>query len=207
MSPSKRRNLLLRFGRKAQTLPALLSVGLGACRAPDKDEPGEPPPIESVSEGLAPMPRTALDPEFMLRGMLALKKRMGDETNLLELRAVPRKLSVQVKVGDSIQEFVYVETEDPKTLGRIDGPRSSPLLGEGKIEDNLFPAREIDVVGIGKAFDVAKRAVDPDDGLVERVIVRRFLPFGEGVRARIYVASPRLPGSIDTNPNGVPLKR
>lgn len=153
------------------------------------------------------MPRSPLDPEFLLRGMLALKKRMGEGAELLELRAVPRALSLQTLAGQAVHEFVYIETDDPKVEGRIEGPKVSPLLGRGTLKDNLFPASEIDIVGIGKAFDVAKRAIDPDDGLVERVIIRRFLPFGEGVRARIYIASPRMSGSIDTNPSGVPLKR
>lgn len=153
------------------------------------------------------MPKAPLEPEFLLRGTLALKKRLGDGAQLLELRAAPRAISLQTKVGEVIHEYVYLESDDPNVEGRVEGPHVSPLLGQGALEDNLFSSGELDIIGIGKAFDVARRAVDPEDGVVERIVARRFLPFGEGVRVRIYVASPRMSGSIDTNPNGVPLRR
>jgi hypothetical protein len=32
------------------------------------------------------------------------------------------------------------------------------------------------------------------------------LPIHRGIRARIFVASPRMNGSLDTNQNGIPVK-
>ena len=43
------------------------------------------------------------------------------------------------------------------------------------------------------------------DGWIRELVVRRFLPFGSAVRARIYVESPRMSGSIDTTGKGIPL--
>lgn len=195
-------------GNVSALVGLFLALSLVGCtRSSDEKKGMEEPKPELKGDALVPKPKGSLDPEFLLRGMLALKKRMGAGSEILELRAVPRVLSLQALAGEGINEFLYVETEDPKVAGRVEGPRISPLLGQGTLKENLFSADEVDVVGIGKAFDVARRAIDPDDGAVERVIVRRFFPFGDGVRARIYVASPRMPGSIDTNPNGVPLKR
>lgn len=213
MSRSKDRNSArapdLKIARGIWGLAVSLSAlaALACARSSDERTRSEDPVLESKAESLAPMPGSALDPEFLLRGMLALKKRMGEGAELLELRAIPQALSIQVRAGEAIHEFVYLETDDPKVEGHIEGPRVSPLLGQGTLQDNLFPASDLDVIGIGRSFDVAKKAIDPDDGLVEKVIVRRFFPFGDGVRARIYVGSPRMPGSIDTNPTGVPLKR
>lgn len=185
----------------------LLVLGALACRRVENEPKPDPEAGPEDPASLAAMPDAPLDPEFLLRGMLALKKRMGDGAELLELRAVPRRLSVQTHSGSAVHEFIYLETEDPKVEGRISGPHVSPLLGQGTLEENLFPASDLDIIGIGKAFDVARKSIDPEDGVVERLIVRRFFPFGDGVRARIYVASPRMPGSVDTNPNGIPLKR
>lgn len=185
-----------------------LVLSITCCsRSNDESKPLGPTVEPYDPSALAPMPKAPLEPEFLLRGTLALKKRLGDGAQLLELRAAPRALSLQTKVGEVIHEYVYLESDDPKIEGHVEGPRISPLLGQGALEDNLFSSGELDVIGIGKAFDVARRAVDPDDGVVERIVARRFLPFGEGVRVRIYVASPRMSGSIDTNPNGVPLRR
>jgi len=139
--------------------------------------------------------------------VLSLKKQLGAELALLELQAVPFGVSIQLAKGGKVVEYTYEESRSRSEPGKVFGPFEAGLLGQGELERNLFPLGELDVHGIGKAFDVARRSVDPDDGVVERLLVRRFFPFGEGVRARIYVYSPRMPGSIDTNPNGIPLKR
>lgn len=195
------------WGSRALLSLTLVLSSFGCSRSKDEPKPFGPAVEPYDVDTLVPMPKAALEPEFLLRGTLALKKRLGEGAQLLELRATPRAISLQTKVGEVIHEYVYLESDDPKVQGHVEGPRISPLLGQGTIDDNLFSSSELDVIGIGKAFDVARRAVDPEDGVVERLVARRFLPFGEGVRVRIYVASPRMSGSIDTNTNGVPLRR
>jgi hypothetical protein len=92
-------------------------------------------------------------------------------------------------------------------IGRIFGPEPIPTRGQGEVKDNVFPLSEIDLPQMGKAFQVARLAIDPEDGKVSRLVIRRYLPFSSRVRARIFVESPRMGGSIDVNEKGVPLKR
>lgn len=80
-------------------------------------------------------------------------------------------------------------------------------MGDGPVPENLFPLKDVNIVGIAQSFSVAVHAIDPQFGRVIAVTVRRFLPFSTGVRARIYVDSPTLPGSIDTSERGIPLKQ
>jgi hypothetical protein len=184
-------------------LGLLLPGILEACQA---KEP-EPHPEAARVQVAALAPDKPLEGEFLLRAILSLKKQLGADITLLELQAVPFGVSLQLAKADKILEYTYEESEDRAEPGKVFGPFEAGLLGQGELERNLFPLAELDLDGIGKAFDVARRSVDPDDGVVERLVVRRFLPFGDGVRARIYIYSPRMPGSIDTNPNGIPLKR
>src|SRR5690606_1931508 len=104
----------------------------------------------------------------------------------------------------------YVEREitpGQPPVGRIYGPVAVELRGQGQVAENLFQFSEVDLNAIARAFPTAQLAVDPDDGKVERLVVRRFLPFTEGLRARVFVHRTRMNGSIDTNENGIPLKR
>jgi len=148
-----------------------------------------------------------IDPEFVLRGLLTLKPQLGGSPRILEIRADGASVSVQLGQAGHVREFIYRETGDQKHPHQIVGPSESPLVGEGDLDANLFPLADVDIAGIGRQFEMARKAVDPTDGRVTRLIVRRNLPFGDAVRARIYVDSPRLPGSMDTNATGVPLRR
>lgn len=193
-----------RAGAALALLAAAALVGSSACQ--EKRQAAVARPRERVRIA-APAPERPLDPEFLMRGLLSLKKQLGSELQLLELQAVPFGVSLQLARDGKVVEYVYEESPDPAEPGKVFGPTQAGLVGQGELERNVFPLGEIDVDGISKSFDVARRSVDPDDGQVERVIVRRFFPFGEGVRARVYVYSPRMSGAIDTNPNGVPLRR
>lgn len=191
--------------RRLETL--LLGFTLCALAAACKSEEA-PRELEPTRVLIAPRtPEKPLDGEFLLRAVLNLKKQLGAGLSVLELQAVPFGVSIQVAKDGKIVEYTYEESRSRSDPGKVFGPFEAALLGQGELERNLFPLGELDLDGIGKAFDVARRSIDPDDGVVERLVVRRFFPFGEGVRARIYVYSPRMPGSIDTNPNGIPLKR
>ncbi|MGB5809938.1 MAG: hypothetical protein WBG86_05365 [Polyangiales bacterium] len=79
--------------------------------------------------------------------------------------------------------------------------------GDGEVKDNLFPFSEVNLPAMGRAFKIATMAIDPKDGKVEKLVVRRNLPFGKRVRGCIFVHSPRMSGTIDVNEKGAPLKR
>ncbi len=184
-------------------IPALLG---GGC-----DPPPQPAPPSQQTPQIAASKR-ALSPAFITRGELALEKHLSGRL-LLEFRASPDRLSAQVRAGanvESIVQFDYVELAGEPgqpPVGNVLGPVPVPVKGSGDFEGNLFPYEEIKIDQMVKAFDFAVKAIDPLDGRVERLIVRRNLPFGKRVRGRIFVASPRLPGSIDVNEKGTILKR
>jgi hypothetical protein len=47
--------------------------------------------------------------------------------------------------------------------------------------------------------------VDPQDGSVSLIVIRRNLPFSTDVRFRVFVNSPRQNGQLDANRFGHPL--
>lgn len=157
-------------------------------------------------------PKVPLSETFLTRGNLALQKYLQGQ-QLLEFRADPERISAQIQAGPSVESLVqvdYTEQAGPPgqpPIGQVHGPTPVPIRGGGNFKENLFPYDELHLTAIGHKFRIAKMAVDPLDGRVEKLIVRRNLPFGSRVRGRIYVASPRLPGSIDVNEKGSVLKR
>lgn len=176
---------------------------LGCEPAPKAEKPLAKPAL---------VPRQPLSPAFLARGLLALEKHLKGR-KMLEFRATVDRLSAQVKAGPTVEaivQFDYVERPGEPgqpPVGNVFGPAPVPMKGKGDFEQNLFLYEEVKLLQMAKAFSLAVKAVDPLDGRVEKLIVRRNLPFGKRVRGRIYVASPRLPGSIDVNEKGVVLKR
>lgn len=189
---------------RVRTAYLLFCLGVAACDPRPGDAPrGGPTPARSQND--AP-PFSKLDADFLVRGVLTLKKSLGPEPQVLELRAMPRVIALQIERDGRIFEHRYEESEDPTEPAKLPPAEENPLVGQGDLSENIFPLNELNLNGIGRSFELARRAIDPSDGHVEKLIVRRYLPFGTSVRARIYVASPRMPGAIDTNSQGIPLK-
>lgn len=188
-------------GPRFRALVLALGFAFFGCRE-SKPVPSGAPVIAQAAQ-----PPRPIDPEFVLRGLLTLKPQLGNLPRVLEIRAEGSTVSVQLGQAGHVREYVYQETGDQNRPHQIVGPTENPLVGEGDLDANLFPLADVDVAAIGRQFEMARKAVDPTDGQITRLIVRRNLPFGDAVRARIYVDSPRLPGSMDTNATGVPLRR
>jgi len=198
----------------------LLGVTLAtlACNPkPNKSQPS------TVQRAPAPAPAPELTEEFLKRAHSALLERVGSQAELLEMRARGRQLSYIVQLGGRLKQIDYVEATSldqvggskqggpgataVSPVGTILGPDEVQQVGDGPVPENLFPLKDVNIVGIAQSFSVAVHAIDPQFGRVIAVTVRRFLPFSTGVRARIYVDSPTLPGSIDTSERGIPLKQ
>jgi hypothetical protein len=202
-------------------LGALLLAGLlSLCAACEKEKPSPP---DDSKEAL-PEPLVPLTAAFLTRATGALQSRLDSQDQILEIRATGRSFSVQllakknypasdkskaVKAGSLIQlDYIERPTEIVQPpIGRIYGPQPVPSLGQGDLEGNLYPYEEISLSKMARAFPIALLAVDPEDGKVARLVVRRYLPFSFRIRGRIFVDSPRMGGSIDVNEQGVPLKR
>jgi hypothetical protein len=193
-------------GFRARFWAVIIGVHLTlGCEKPDAPVP------EAARVEVTPPP-VPLSAAFLTRALSALEKSLAEDTELLEIRASGRQFSIQIAQGETkkLEQIDYVEREmvpGQPPVGRLYGPVPVELRGQGQVADNLFQFSEVDLDAIARSFPTAQLAVDPDDGKVERLVVRRFLPFTEGLRARVYVYSPRMSGSIDTNENGVPLKR
>jgi hypothetical protein len=162
----------------------------------------------------APVVRTApvaLDGALLARAFRALEPHLPQPMTLLEVRATPTSVEMQLIVDQGVTALRY--RENPAAPGAqlavptsvVDPPLQVPVYGNGNLAENGFSPSEIDLSAIASAFPVAQKAVDPTDGWIRELVVRRFLPFGNAIRARIYVESPRMSGSIDTNGKGIPL--
>lgn len=175
---------------------------------------------EGTPRATQPVPVIPLSPEFLKRAHSALLERVGSQAQLLEMRAKGRHLSFIAVMGDRLKQVDYVEqaalhpgqdgapsTGEGTPVGKIYGPDAVEMSGDGPLAANLFPLAEISLHGIAQSFPVARQAVDPENGRITELVVRRFLPFSSGIRARIYVDSPKMSGSIDTNERGIPLKK
>jgi hypothetical protein len=144
----------------------------------------------------------------VVQAMDALAPRLGKDAQLIELRATTEALTAQAvgaKPGE-IVEYRCAFDVDGQPSPLVAGPTPLEQRGNGLIEENAFALADVDLGRITAAFEMAKRAVDPTDGRVEGLVIRRNLPFGKAVRARIYVHSPRMSGSMDTTASGSPIK-
>ncbi len=197
-------------------------LSLALCVSTGCRESSAPAPrSESTSRVPAEEAKAELSVEFLKRGQSALLERIGSQARLLEIRARGRHLSYSVLMGKELKQLDYVEdvllqplskgsTEhDSRSIpvGKIFGPDTMQVVGAGPLDDNLFDLKDVQLVGIAQSFPIALQAVDPIHGRVTSLVVRRFLPFSTGIRARIYVDSPTMSGSIDTNERGIPLKK
>jgi hypothetical protein len=156
-------------------------------------------PRAELAEPPSPSP-VPLDPAFFGEALRALRPYAAAGESVLEVRASGTRVAVQVRVAQTptVAEYAYD--------GRVVGPLPTHVAGEGELETNLFDLRGVDFEALARLFPTARDAVDPLDGVVTEVVVRRHLPFSRDLRARIYVASPRLKGHLDSDAQGAPLQ-
>lgn len=196
----------------------LLTFLAGACGCESKEE--QPLPAPEEHSGVLP----ELTEAFVTRALAGISTRLKPTSKILELRVSGDVFSVQMQTkrdipasdkektipAGSLVQLDYIEKPGAKgqpPLGQIRGPVRVELKGAGEVKDNLYLFSEVNLPAMGRSFRVAVLSIDPEDGKVTRLVVRRNLPFGERVRGRIFVQSPRMSGSIDVNERGVPLKR
>lgn len=161
-----------------------------------------PQPLKSVE----PARPSLLEAAPLERALDALTRaiRRGDasvEIELLELRASPDRLVLQAAdptLPSRVLQWEY-------THGEVKGPAVVELKGAGKLEENLFPLESVYLKAIPRLCSIAVDHVDPQDGRVSHLIVRRNLPFSQDVRFRLFVDSPRRSGLLDANRFGHPL--
>lgn len=202
------RTVLLQVGCALSLTLAL--AALSACERGKSTATSSGGAASTLAPGDALARPIELEPAFVLRAARALDAHRDPSARLIEVRASGLRLELQWLSGDAVMAAAYEEFPASARLAppepRITGPAHVPIYGVGNLTDNAFPASDLDLTKVVSAFAVAKKAIDPIDGRVVELVARRNLPFGAAVRARIYVDSPRMGGSIDTNGAGVPLK-
>lgn len=177
----------------------LLGIGsvllvTGACR---RDVSAEVQRLEGAESGASLVDRPeALEPTLLEEGLRALRPYIARGSTVLDVRARAGRLIVQARMADTstVAEYVYD--------GRVLGPSPTHLSGSGELEDNLFDLDDVDWKALTALFPSARSHVDPTDGLVTELIVRRFLPVSSDIRARLYVSSPRMSGHLDADSRG-----
>ncbi len=144
--------------------------------------------------------------EALEQGMHALRKAIGagDEElsiEVLEMRATASKLTVQAedpKVHGRVLQWEYA-------AGKVQGPVPVELKGSGKLSENLFTLDGVYLKAIPRLTSLAVEHVDPQDGEVSHIVIRRNFPFSHDVRFRVFVDSPRQNGQLEANRFGHPL--
>jgi succinyl-diaminopimelate desuccinylase len=134
--------------------------------------------------------------EPLTRFIGALTARVGEDARVLALDL--RQHGATVQVADATGSVV----EHELTGGVLAEPRTAEVRGSGKLDTNLFPLSSVALDRIPELATRAANEIDPSEGKVTRILVRRHLPKNEAVRFRVYVDSPRLSGSVDFDQSG-----
>lgn len=124
---------------------------------------------------------------------------------------------LRVLVITAERDWIEFEVQDPKKpenvdmyeyrQGRLDGPRPVQLLGEGKLEDNLFSLSEVDLTRIPAFVQAAQAKLALEGGKPTSLSIRLQEPslrdrlHGKNVkseiRATLYIDSDRRKGYVD----------
>lgn len=147
-----------------------------------------------------------LEADSLDRGIAQLKRAVGgnntdSEISVLELRATPERLLLQAE--DPTHEGRVLQWE--YTRAGVRGPIEVELRGNGDLKENLYSLDGVYLKAIPRLTSIAVSHVDPQDGRVTSIVIRRNLPFTQDVRFRVFVNSPRKNGQLDANRFGHPL--
>jgi hypothetical protein len=146
------------------------------------------------------------EPSLLERARLApalkeLDRRFGDEARVLTVDIEPSRMLVQVEEPSGTGRIVQYEYR----RGSFKGPENVQLRGSGNLADNLFTLGSIKLSVLPELLGAAVDKVDPQDGRVGRLVIRRNLPDSEDVRVRVFVKSPRRDGYLDADAEGRPI--
>ncbi len=146
------------------------------------------------------------EPSLLERARLApalkeLGRRFGDEARVLTVDVEPSRMLVQVEEPSGTSRIVQYEYR----RGSFKGPENVQLRGSGNLADNLFTLGSIKLSVLPELLGAAVEKVDPQDGRVGRLVIRRNLPDSEDVRVRVFVKSPRRDGYLDADAEGRPV--
>lgn len=181
---------------KARALPALLAVALVAasgCRKHPGTVKQEKP---AASSGKSRPSLLSAGP--LQKGLAALHKKLGKPIRALELLVFPDHLMLQVENPKHPEQVLQYEYRD----GKVSEGIPVELQGTGKLVDNLYTLDDIQLDAVPELARQAVQKVDPKNGRVSYMILKRNLPFDMDVQYRVFVKSPLKDGYVDADKSG-----
>jgi hypothetical protein len=183
-----------RIGVTLRTLAAIF-VALACTVACDEPTAKPLPAASTRAEQKAP---SLLEAESLRTALSAVEKQAGPKVEALELDVHPDHLVLKARDRANparVLQHVYRN-------GRLEEPVPVRLLGNGKLEENLFSLADADLGVIPALSREAVTAVDERFGKVSHVLLRRNLPQDEDIQFRVYVQSPMKDGYVDADASG-----
>ncbi len=166
-----------------------------------------------IEKELSPKPEVSA--QFIAKAAAALPAAWPKGAQLIQLKVLPELLEIQGgftpkrdQEGERTPSaFVLTFRCSNEKNCQFSPPKEAKLSETGRYEDNLFSLSLLHLEAIARSIGTARQSVDPQRGRVTEIRARRFLPFSKAVRVRYYISSPLLPGTMDANGRGIPLKR
>ncbi len=183
----------------ARALPALIAGAVAGallasgCRK-HSSTPTRERPASSAEENVPSL----LTAGPLQRGLVALHGTLGKPIEALELLVYPDHLMLQVqnpKRPDQVLQYEYRN-------GKVSKGVRVELQGTGTLSDNLYTLDDIQLDAVPELAREAVQKVDPKNGRVSYMILKRNLPYDMDVQYRVFVKSPLKDGYVDADKNG-----
>ncbi len=145
-----------------------------------------------------PPPVNFFEGDHAAKAVAQLAERLGAPVKALEIVIYPDSVSFQVqdpKKAENVDEFRVRGSE-------LDGPRPVRLIGGGNLEENLYSTADVRFDLIPQLVKTAAEQIELEGEEVTHVIVKRNLPFSQGVRIRVFVNGTRKSGNLDADAKG-----
>jgi succinyl-diaminopimelate desuccinylase len=192
--------ILTRFLERVALLGVVLLVSMTqACRSESSGrEHSRSEAVPTVPAPAAPRPLYTVD--GITKAISALRERVDGAAGVLAIEIFPERLLIQVTNPTRDAVLAYEWTSE-----QMRGPLPVELRGSGTLASNVFPLSLVDLSSVPELARVARTRVDPEQGEVTRILVRRNLPIDESVSMRAYVSSPIRSSHLDADASGRPL--
>ncbi len=122
----------------------------------------------------------------------------SDNPNLLKLSFYDTYAMVEVqdpKKPDNVDAYTYRN-------GELTGPNPVKLIGNGRIGDNVFPLKDVNVAGIpALTQEILDKLKDVEGGKLIGYSIKRNLPFSKDVRIQPLTDATRKSVTIEADKN------
>jgi hypothetical protein len=132
------------------------------------------------------------------RAVAELKKHAPAPIEALSLLVYPDHAVLQARdpaAPKTVVQYVY-------RGGLVAPPVAVKLLGNGKLDDNLFPLDSVKLASLPKLARDAKAKANIPEGVVARILLKRNLPETTDIKFRVFVSSQRRDATLDADQTG-----